>query len=149
MPDNFCFLIWWNVNFDPRGPPGPLGVRGQIWIAYSVLSDGKVKHYQFGLATASGFWDHSNIIRLGVTDAVAKFAQRSDNAHRRQRQQHSQTTVVLGDLGRKLTIKLIIKSMSYLCELAIKSFTSLPIYDLSKRLVILDLGHRKDALFRV
>ena len=40
------------------------------------------------------------VLRLGVTDAVAKFAQRSDNAHRRQRQQHSQTTVVAGDLGR-------------------------------------------------
>ena len=84
-------------------------------------------------------------VRLGVTrDAGAKFAQRSDNARRRQRRQHFQRTVVHGDLGRKL----IIKSMSYLCELAIKSFTSLPISDLSKRLVILDLGHRKDALLR-
>ena len=89
-------------------------------------------------------------IRLGITrDAGAKFAQRSDNARRRQRRQHSQTTVVHGDLGRKLIIKLIIKSMSYLCELAIKSFTSLQISDLSKRLVILDRWHRKDALLRV
>ena len=49
------------------------------------------------------FWNGKrlyNTLRLGVTDAVAKFAQRSDNAHRRQRQQHSQTTVVAGDLGR-------------------------------------------------
>ena len=85
-------------------------------------------------------------IRLGVTrDAGAKFVQRSENARRRQRRQHLQTTVVHGDLGRKL----IIKSMSYLCELAIKSFTSLQISDLSKRLVILDRRHRKDALLRV
>ena len=41
-----------------------LGVRGQIWIAYSVLSDGKVKPYQFGLATTSGFWDHSSVTWL-------------------------------------------------------------------------------------
>ena len=65
--------------------------------------------------------------------------QRSDNARRRLRQQHrrlqrrlSQTTVVRGGLGRKL----IIKSMNYLCDLAIKSFTSLQIHDLPKRLVI-------------
>ena len=45
-------------------------------------------------------WKKILVLRLGVTDAVAKFAQRSDNAHRRQRQQHSQTTVVAGDLGR-------------------------------------------------
>ena len=36
----------------PPGPPEPtaLGVRGQIWIAYSVLRYMKVKPYQFGLA---------------------------------------------------------------------------------------------------
>ena len=55
------YLIWWNMNFDPRGPPSPLGVRGQILIAYSVLSDGKVKPYQFGLATISGFWEHLSV----------------------------------------------------------------------------------------
>ena len=49
------------LNFDPRGPSSSLGVRGQIWIAYSVLSDGKVKPYRFGLATISGFRDHSNV----------------------------------------------------------------------------------------
>ena len=45
-------------KFDPWGPPGPLGVRGQIWIAYSVLRYMKVKPYQFGLATISSIWDH-------------------------------------------------------------------------------------------
>ena len=62
-------------------------------------------------------WPPKAALRLGVTrDAGAKFVQRSENARRRQRRQHLQTTVVHGDLGRKL----IIKSMSYLCELAIK-----------------------------
>ena len=51
-------------EFWPPGPPSPLGVRGQIWIAYSVLSDGKVKPYQFGLATISGFQDHSSVPRI-------------------------------------------------------------------------------------
>ena len=57
------------------------------------------------------------VVRLGGTqDAGAKIVQSSEKARRRQQRQDLQTTVVHGDLGRKL----IIKSMSYLCELAIK-----------------------------
>ena len=46
------------LEFWPPGPPSPLGVRGQIWIAYSLLRYMKVIPYQFGLATMSGFLDH-------------------------------------------------------------------------------------------
>ena len=38
-----------------------IGFSGQIQVAYSVLSNGKASPYQFGLATISGFWEHSNI----------------------------------------------------------------------------------------
>ena len=46
--------------------PGPrsLGVRGQIWLAYSVLRYMKVKRYQFSLATISGFQDHLEVTRI-------------------------------------------------------------------------------------
>ena len=43
---------------DPPSAPGPRGVRGQIWIAYSLLSNMKVIPYQFGGANMSGFRDH-------------------------------------------------------------------------------------------
>ena len=49
---------------DPPSAPGPRGVRGQIWIAYSLLSNMKVIPYQFGLATMSGFRDHSRLTYL-------------------------------------------------------------------------------------
>ena len=52
------------LEFWPPGPHKPPGVRGQIWIAYSVLRYMKVKPYQFGLATISGFREHSNITGL-------------------------------------------------------------------------------------
>ena len=58
----FWFGETWILT--PGAPPSPLGVRGQIWIAYSVLWYMKVKPYQFGLATISGFWDHSSVPRL-------------------------------------------------------------------------------------
>ena len=52
------------LEFWPPGPPSPLGVRGQIWIAYSMLRYMKVKPYQFGLATISGFRDHLEVTRI-------------------------------------------------------------------------------------
>ena len=61
---------WTDLNYEPILPISPhcaLGVRGQIWIAYSVLRYMKVKPYQFSLATISGFRDHLDIPRL-LTD---------------------------------------------------------------------------------
>ena len=41
-----------------------IGCKGQIYIAYSVLSDRKALPYQFGLASISGFQDHSEVMGI-------------------------------------------------------------------------------------